>query len=615
MTDQPWVLGTDRSRARAEPEQVSLLAGIDRTFLTTKRFVALMLTLTVLLAALLIGVLQPRASTYTYLNRDLRRAHEGMLDQETGARAWYATRDESFLEAVDDGIARLEAANADLMSHLGVNESVDRLILDLRLAQEAWLNGWAAPTLQSDAPAGDLAELDAVLAAGKVLFDDYRAAQERALADVARRRDAAVVQERNAMILWAVAEGIVCAAMLAVSRREKRQLSASVVAPLEDLLATIGRIRDGDLAARPSAGGSRELEQIGDGLADMSEALADERGRSQLREQEVERHAAQLQEILGLARDITGTLSVRAVAESAASAARSLAGAASCRLWLLDESSGALDAIHDTSLPRGHVPTVPDVELGVDTVGQAARDARTTVDEERGGGGTNRAIPLVAGARVVGVLEVRLPSGDVRPATADVLEMLAANVGAALEAARLHSAADELSTVDSLTRLHNRRRLDEDLESECARSLRYGRPLGFIMVDLDHFKTLNDTFGHPHGDEVLQRVAAVLTDTVRASDSVYRYGGEEFSVVVREGDRQAATLLAERLRVAIEAAFGVGTDSARAVTASFGVAALPFDASSPEALVSAADRALYAAKRNGRNQVAVVESAVAGAEL
>lgn len=101
-TDHTRLLRTDRWRARAQPGPVGLLEGIDRTFLTTKRFVAIMLALTLLLAALLIGVLQPRASTYTYLTRDLRRAHEGMLDQETGTRAWYATRDDSFLEAVDE---------------------------------------------------------------------------------------------------------------------------------------------------------------------------------------------------------------------------------------------------------------------------------------------------------------------------------------------------------------------------------------------------------------------------------------------------------------------------------------------------------------------------------
>lgn len=228
-TDHTRLLRTDRWRARAQPGPVGLLEGIDRTFLTTKRFVAIMLALTLLLAALLIGVLQPRASTYTYLTRDLRRAHEGMLDQETGTRAWYATRDDSFLEAVDEGVARLDAANAGLVSHLGVDESVDRLILDLRLAQEAWLSGWAAPTLRSDSPAADLQELDAVLAQGKVLFDDYRVAQGRVLADAGERRDAAVVQERDAMILWAVAEGLVCAAMLAVSRRDRRRLCSSVI--------------------------------------------------------------------------------------------------------------------------------------------------------------------------------------------------------------------------------------------------------------------------------------------------------------------------------------------------------------------------------------------------
>ncbi|MEU8003179.1 diguanylate cyclase [Catellatospora sp. NPDC049111] len=162
-----------------------------------------------------------------------------------------------------------------------------------------------------------------------------------------------------------------------------------------------------------------------------------------------------------------------------------------------------------------------------------------------------------------------------------------------------------LSTTDALTALANRRRLEDILHSEWDSALGTGRPLGLAMVDIDHFKLYNDHYGHPAGDECLQRVAAELTRNLRPGDLVARYGGEEFAVVMPGLDTEAARRTAERLRIAISdlaephvlAREGI-------VTVSIGVAAMtPRPDRDPDDLVGLADVELYRAKRNGRNQV------------
>ena len=161
----------------------------------------------------------------------------------------------------------------------------------------------------------------------------------------------------------------------------------------------------------------------------------------------------------------------------------------------------------------------------------------------------------------------------------------------------------ELATVDALSGAANRRKFDQALVAETARSLRYGRPLSLILADIDLFKSVNDAHGHGAGDEVIRGVAKTLEDHARGSDLVARYGGEEFAVLLPETGIEDALALAERLRRALEAAsHGV----AGRVTASFGVAGLAPEGTAAE-LVDAADRALYQAKQQGRNRVVLSE--------
>jgi diguanylate cyclase (GGDEF)-like protein/PAS domain S-box-containing protein len=157
----------------------------------------------------------------------------------------------------------------------------------------------------------------------------------------------------------------------------------------------------------------------------------------------------------------------------------------------------------------------------------------------------------------------------------------------------------ELATADSLTGLRNRRAFEERLEDETRRWRRNGSDVSLILLDVDHFKSFNDTFGHPKGDDVLRAVGGILRGSLRAADFAARYGGEEFAIILPNTDRAGALLVAQQLRQAIETA----TWEDRAITASIGVATLGEEIRTSEALVDYADRALYRSKQAGRNCV------------
>jgi len=160
------------------------------------------------------------------------------------------------------------------------------------------------------------------------------------------------------------------------------------------------------------------------------------------------------------------------------------------------------------------------------------------------------------------------------------------------------------ATTDSLTGLANRWTFDEELALEWRRAERVGDPLALILLDIDNFKTINDTHGHQAGDEVLRKVGEVLAASVRQVDLAARYGGEEFAVIVPETDLGGAIDLAERLREALESEeIELQNGTHLSVTASFG-AAVKGDLPAGEKLVAAADELLYEAKRAGKNRVA-----------
>ena len=184
---------------------------------------------------------------------------------------------------------------------------------------------------------------------------------------------------------------------------------------------------------------------------------------------------------------------------------------------------------------------------------------------------------------------------------AQMIESLAAHTSL-LERTEL----ERLAITDVVTLVRNHRFFQDQLKIEVERANRHGRVLSLIMIDIDHFKAVNDRFGHPAGDAILRQVASRLTEGVRTLDTVSRYGGEEFALILPDTDVEGASLVAGRLREAIASQdFGLTT-----ITISLGIATLPAHATTSHDLVRKADAALYTAKRQGRNQsvVASVDS-------
>ena len=172
-----------------------------------------------------------------------------------------------------------------------------------------------------------------------------------------------------------------------------------------------------------------------------------------------------------------------------------------------------------------------------------------------------------------------------------------------------HTRTRWLASTDGLTNLYNHRAFQERLAQEVDRANRYGRPLSLLMIDVDHFKVYNDTYGHPQGDAVLQDIARLLQDISRTSDTVARYGGEEFALILPETECLSAEKLGNRLREHVELHAFPGEDHMPTgkLTVSIGVA-MHTPGGSKEALLRTADAALYTAKHAGRNRVCVADA-------
>ena len=532
-------------------------------------------------------------------------AYAAMLDEENGLRAYLLTRDVRFIEPYTRGEVVLAQANNALAENVGSVPGLAVAMLRTRLAEERWRERWAkaAARARPDAIAPSMSE-------GKALFDAYRSEQS-ALAGALNRRSEVLSQREQRMISASVTINlIVFIAVLLLAMRQHRALHDAIVTPVAALLRHIRRIRDGQLEATANGAGPRELAELAEGLNEMVRALAAARESAASRDEALSEHSIKLRRILDASREFSESLNLSYVVGSVRASTAAVGGYDRVIVWLMDDDQKRL--VNSEESPASAASDVQ-VELGQGLAGRAAKSGRITFEGPAGqvqfhdsnlGPVRAIAIPLIVGARVVGALEARHLEAQVATReVVEILEMLATHAATAIESARLHEVVEERSQVDALTRLLNRRRLDEDLDAECKRCARYGRPLAFVMLDIDHFKEFNDAHGHPQADTALQQVADVIAGCVRSTDTAYRYGGEEFCILLRETNAQDAMHFAERVRQRIEQRFASG--GIAGITASFGVADFSADTPTARALVEAADAAMYESKHAGRNRVAL----------
>jgi len=214
-------------------------------------------------------------------------------------------------------------------------------------------------------------------------------------------------------------------------------------------------------------------------------------------------------------------------------------------------------------------------------------------------------IPMMAQSEAIGVLHLMQPDNIQMTETKQRMAVtMSEHIAMALSNLRLHETLRSQSIRDPLTGLFNRRFMEESLELEIRRAARNQRPLGMIMIDLDHFKYFNDNFGHEAGDLLLKELGALLRGNIRGEDIACRYGGEEFTLILPEGTGAVTRQRAEFYKEAIQRldVHYRGRPLGR-VTASMGVAIFPDHGRTAKALIEAADKALYRSKSAGRDRV------------
>jgi len=291
--------------------------------------------------------------------------------------------------------------------------------------------------------------------------------------------------------------------------------------------------------------------------------------------------------------------------------------------WLTNESETRLDQISLSPIHHAlSANETPSVRFGEGLVGRVAdrkeallvrdgaRDPRRTADEQTRATETPFSMmlmPLVAGDETMGVVQFeRDEPGRFTGRDLSRVRALASQAAATIANVRSHQDVYNQAVTDGLTGLYNRRHMQAALVEERRRAQRYQHPLSVIMLDVDGFKSYNDTYGHVQGDVLLKMLAALLCENVRSVDIVGRFGGEEFIVLMPETSASEAHYTAERLRTSVETTIfpGFANDPNLIVfkTISLGVATFPEDTADTQELVLLADNALYRAKRGGRNQ-------------
>jgi diguanylate cyclase (GGDEF)-like protein len=378
-------------------------------------------------------------------------------------------------------------------------------------------------------------------------------------------------------------------------------LAQSLTSPVLALTEAAERVARGDLTGRLPAGGPDELGRLSGAFNHMTDELQLSIGELQRSRDLLRENVARLGDALQRTHDLDGLLStVLAAAASATSAQRATA-------WLIEGGSVVARVSIPSGAPRATVRRLP---IGADLAGEVAADGQPRrlghghEDGTTALGGPALGAPLRRGHSVLGVIVVERDPQEPAFDTDDeaMLVSLAGPAGIAVDNVLLHREAQRLSVTDPLTGAGNLRHMTTTLAREVERATRFERPLALLLMDLDHFKRVNDTYGHTVGDAVLRELSRRVASCVREVDTVARYGGEEFVVITPETDTEGALRLAERICESIrEAPFIVGEDTV-VVTVSIGVASLPGHGTSSGDLVRAADDGLYAAKRAGRDR-------------
>lgn len=332
------------------------------------------------------------------------------------------------------------------------------------------------------------------------------------------------------------------------------------------------------------------------------------------------RHAAAIETLMEIARALASPSDIDEILHQIMFQVSRLLNPKAWSLLLRDENTGELefrvvisdvaDKLKGIRLPKGHGVAGWVAENGDSLIiPDVSCDSRFSSEFDRKLSFTTRSIacvPVKSHDKVFGVIELvnSIECGVFDESDEQILTTIADFAGIAISNARAVEKIQQLVITDDLTGLYNSRYFFEQIEYEVERSKRYHTPLSLVFFDLDHFKEVNDTYGHLTGSRLLTEVGAVVHNNIRVTDKGARYGGDEFVIILPQTDKSGSLKFALKLHKELNETLFVSNSGERlTVSGSFGVASFPDDATNSTELISAADSAMYHAKSAGRNSV------------
>jgi diguanylate cyclase (GGDEF)-like protein len=392
--------------------------------------------------------------------------------------------------------------------------------------------------------------------------------------------------------------GALIVAFLGLSLASSVFVVRALQAQIDNFLQAARRLGGGDLSERVPVQGDDEFAALGQQFNTMAEQLEDHVEEVERKRRELEDSIKRIGEAFGTGLDRQGIVDL----------------AVRTAIQACNAEAGRLVPVDSRELEEVRLVDDPGLLQALEAAERQVLAPGTGAAEPAHGGlaGIHAlAMPLVGrhdekgGGETLGAISIARRGGDFSLEQCDLLAYLTTQAAVSLENVDLHQRVQRQAITDELTGLSNVRHFHELLDQEIERAQRFDNHIGLVMVDIDNFKSVNDTYGHPQGDLVLKEVARVLQEQSRDIDFPARYGGEEMSVILPQTDIGGAAMLAERMREAIEELEVRRLDGQGVLkmTASFGVAALPGSATDKRYLIAVADEALYRAKHAGKNRV------------
>lgn len=334
---------------------------------------------------------------------------------------------------------------------------------------------------------------------------------------------------------------------------------------------------------------------------------------------DLQQQSMQLSSLFDVGLAMSSEQSLQSLFQVIVDSAAKVSGAQRCSLMVLDEETQTLRIRAAIGIPEETIARA-EVRLGEGIAGHVAQTGEPifVADIERDDRFARRndtkynskslvSVPIKVQGQVRGVLNInnKLSGKSFTENDRNLLTLLASHAAVALENAHRYQDLNILAVTDSLTKVYIRRYFEECLARAFRNAQRYKRAFSLVMCDIDHFKQINDTYGHLQGDRTLQIVAEILKANIRDDDLVARYGGEEFVLILDRAETETAVSVAERIRQTVEARPIPSEQGDLHITLSLGVATYRSDIPTAHDLVAAADAALYEAKKSGRNRVCV----------